>query len=264
MAHAVIPPDFMFNIGTQVAQFFSIVVIFCTAVSGTLFGFFKATLYTIKRKKIFLFVTLFSVVLISLSLSYLYSDFKQQAEYEKWQLESQKYGDRKMGHKNPIGGSASGSDNQHADGFSDTASGRRAMRGHANITDIGSGKLEITNEEFKKAIEGVGRNFVVLDARENIEYENGSFSGSIHIRSADLKDGRWAYLPKDKMVYVVCWSGIRGKEVAEFLRSKNIAASYLVNGANGWVEFGGKWAGGISLLEKYAYEKYKIVLSRVC
>ena len=186
-AHAVIPPDFMFNIGTQVAQFFSIVVIFCTAVSGTLFGFFKATLYTIKRKKIFLFVTLFSVILISLSLSYLYSDFKQQAEYEKWQLESKKYGDRKMGHKNPVNGSASGSYNQHAHEFRDTASGRRAMSGRVNIGDIGSGKLEITNEEFKNAIEGGAGNFVVLDARENIEYENGSFPGSIHIRSADLK-----------------------------------------------------------------------------
>jgi rhodanese-related sulfurtransferase len=260
-AHAVIPPDFMFNIGTQVAQFFSIVLIFFTAVSGTLFGFLKATFFTIKRKKTILFVTLFSVVLISLLLSYLYADFRQKAEYEKWKLESKNFSDSKSDDANAVIGSASGYDNKNEDEVKNTASGSSEMSGHANITDIDRGKLEITNQEFKHVIESGAGNFVVLDARENIEYENGNFPGSIHIRSADLKDGRWAYLPKDKMVYVVCWSGIRGKEVAEFLRKKNIAASYLENGANGWVEFGGKWDGGIGLSEKYSDEKYTIVLS---
>ena len=80
----------------------------------------------------------------------------------------------------------------------------------------------VTNQDFKNITDSQQSDYIVLDAREDIEYENGYFPGSLHIRFADLKAGRWIELPKDKFVYVICWSGIRGKEVAEFLRTKKI------------------------------------------
>jgi len=119
----------------------------------------------------------------------------------------------------------------------------------------------VTNQDFKNITDSPQSDYLILDAREDIEYENGYFPGSLHIRFADLKAGRWIELPKDKYVYVICWSGIRGKEVAEFLRTKKIVSSYLENGANGWVEFGGKWIGEIKFGEKYTDPKYQIVFS---
>lgn len=121
-----------------------------------------------------------------------------------------------------------------------------------------SSDLLIGNAEFKKALDG-GGDYIVLDAREEIEFENGSLPGSTHIRFADLKAGRWIELPDDKHIYVICWSGIRGKEVAEFLRKKELSARYLESGADGWVSYGGKWDGDIKFTKVYSDSRYKLV-----
>lgn len=121
--------------------------------------------------------------------------------------------------------------------------------------------LSITNSEFSEITNSNRDDYIVIDARENLEYENGYFPGSTHIRFADLQAGKWIELPTDKYIFVLCWSGIRGKEVAEFLRTKDIVASYLENGANGWVEWGGTWIGDIKFSEQYSEEKYKKIFS---
>lgn len=121
--------------------------------------------------------------------------------------------------------------------------------------------LKITNADFDHIRHSQLQNFIVVDARENIEFDNGNLPGSIHIRFADLRAGRWIELPQDKFIYVLCWSGIRGKEVAEFLRSKQLVARYLEKGADGWVSFGGEWQGNIKFSETYTDDKYKLVLS---
>lgn len=118
----------------------------------------------------------------------------------------------------------------------------------------------ISNQDFQSAMNG-SSSYFVLDARENIEYENGYFPGSTHIRFADIKAGRWIELPKDKPIYVICWSGIRGKEVAEYLRTKKILAMYLEKGASGWVEFGGQWTGNIKFVERYTDAKFQRVFT---
>ncbi len=121
--------------------------------------------------------------------------------------------------------------------------------------------IKITNKEFNKIINNGKADYIILDAREDLEYDNGYLSNSKHIRFADLKAGKWIELPEDKYIYVICWSGIRGKEVADFLRTKNLVASYLENGANGWVEWGGDWTGNIKFSEKYESEKYKKIFT---
>jgi rhodanese-related sulfurtransferase len=121
--------------------------------------------------------------------------------------------------------------------------------------------LSISNRQFQDIYINSLPEYLVLDAREEIEYENGHFPSGIHIRFADLKAGRWQELPVDKKVVVICWSGIRGKETAEFLRSKGIVALYLEKGANGWVEFGGAWEGNIKFAQKYSERRFELVFS---
>jgi rhodanese-related sulfurtransferase len=122
-------------------------------------------------------------------------------------------------------------------------------------------EISISNEDFQSVISGPVSDYFVLDARENLEYENGYFPGSNHIRFADLIAGKWIEVPTDKKVYVFCWSGIRGKEVAEFLRTKNIVASYLEGGASGWVDWGGTWVGNIDFSQTYSEERYKLLFT---
>ncbi|KKR03241.1 MAG: Sulfurtransferase [Candidatus Uhrbacteria bacterium GW2011_GWF2_39_13] len=431
-AHAVIPPDFIFNIGTQIVQFFSIIAIFATAILGTFFQFFKTRYYAIKHKKTVLSLTILTIIVVSLVSSYFYATYKQNAEYQKWLEESQRYTSNQNINLDSNNDGLTNLEetklvtdpnnrDTDSDGYSD---GEEVKNGYnpngpknleegvvnedkndqlnigsennknidtsaekfisnVNLTDsserfiskyygnIANGNLEqayemskktvgfetfkgwylktskitldklvridekkssieltlyedgtftrygvlmtltlqgetpvrveksevkiltqglidnqnisidksktaqeydffaknensnilVTNQDFKRITDSQQSDYIVLDAREDIEYENGYFPGSIHIRFADLKAGRWIELPKEKPVYVICWSGIRGKEVAEFLRTKKIVSSYLENGANGWVEFGGKWIGEIKFGEKYTDPKYQIVFS---
>lgn len=112
--------------------------------------------------------------------------------------------------------------------------------------------LSVSNEEFQKILDG-DSNHTVLDARENLENAYGKLPGSIHIRYADLLNDGWKNLPTDQIVYVLCWSGMRGEEVAQFLRSKGVVAVYLVDGADGWVsDFGGLWEGSIKFSSVYS------------
>ena len=392
-AHAVIPPDFIFNIGTQIAQFFSIILIFFTAIFGTFFQFFKTKYYALKHRKIILGLTIFSIIAISLASSYFYAIYKQKAEYQKWLEESQKFNmnqnavldydnDELINKENvnkdendqlSIGAESNKNIDTSFEKFisniiTTDSSSKFVSEYYGNIANgnferayemskkavdfntfkgwylktskitldklvridekkssieltlyedetftrygvlmtlilqdetpvkveksevkiLAQGLIEnkniaidenkifqeydfftknenksilVTNQDFKNITDGRQENFIVLDAREDIEYENGYFPGSLHIRFADLKAGRWIELPKDKLIYVICWSGIRGKEVAEFLRTKKIVSSYLENGANGWVEFGGKWIGGIKFGAKYTDSKYQIIFS---
>ncbi|PIR66480.1 MAG: hypothetical protein COU51_03715 [Parcubacteria group bacterium CG10_big_fil_rev_8_21_14_0_10_36_14] len=431
-AHAVIPPDFIFNIGTQIVQFFSIIAIFATAILGTFFQFFKTRYYAVKHKKTVLSLTILTIIVVSLVSSYFYATYKQKTEYQKWLEESQRYsqnqntnldtdndgltdleetdlgtdpnnpdtdndgysdGDEVKNGYNPNGPGKLGENvvnedennqlNIGAESNKNIDTSTKKFISNVNLNDsssrfiseyygnIANGNLEqayemskktvsfetfkgwylktskitldklvridekkssieltlyedgtftrygvlmtltlqseipvrveksevkilaqglidnqnvsvdenktaqeydfftknentnilVTNQDFKNITGSQQSDYIVLDARENIEYENGYFPGSLHIRFADLKAGRWIELPKDKPVYVICWSGIRGKEVAEFLRTKKIVSSYLENGANGWVEFGGKWIGEIKFGEKYTDSKYQIVFS---
>ena len=118
--------------------------------------------------------------------------------------------------------------------------------------------ISISNADFETARKS---NVFVLDAREDEEYDLGHYTGSTHTRFADLIAGSWVSLPTDKVVYVFCWSGIRGKALTEFLRSKGVTARYLINGASGWVNSGGAWEGEILFSTKYSDARYTGTLS---
>lgn len=400
--YAVPPPDFLFNLGSQVAQVFSIVVLFLSAIFSVSYKFIKAKLALMQSKKpAFISVSIIVIIGISIGSAYLYKNYKQNLEYEKWLEESQKYAqlpeeqEQYLEKEKILRGSPGktieeieeevdidqlkiedavgilraaptedlkfisnienpGNDSnidfiekyyeaianqnlEEAYEMSKKSSDLETFKSwYLNTTkitldnltriDTATSSLELTiyedtrytsygvlmtlkiennipiqianssvrtlnegtlvveedeiitekgdivsnfydinkdspvgisNAEFNAIINSSRNDYIVLDARENLEYENGYFPESIHIRYADLQAGKWIDMPQDKYVYVLCWSGIRGKEVAEFLRTKNIVASYLENGANGWVEWGGTWVGNIKFAEKYSEERYK-------
>ncbi len=127
--------------------------------------------------------------------------------------------------------------------------------------DITQHDHSITNEEFQKKY-SMNPNIFVLDAREQVEYEYGRFPSSAHIKFADLDEaGMWTQVPKDQPVYVLCWSGIRGSMVVDFLRSKGIDAYFLVDGAKGWVDFGGVWEGAVLFGAVYDDVQYSRLFS---
>lgn len=101
----------------------------------------------------------------------------------------------------------------------------------------------------------------LLDARENLEYDIGNIPTSTHIRFADLKEGKWMSLPSDRKIIVVCWSGMRGKEVAEYLRWQWKDAYFLEHGVDGWVTSGWSWSGEVKFSHVYSAPNYSLTFT---
>lgn len=262
---AVIPPDFIFNIGSQVLQLFSAIIIFFSAIFGLCYEFLKTKINMLKHKKALVFVICLSIIFVASGSSYYFARLKQEIEYKKWLIESEPYAtieEKIQEEQKDITPEIVVSSTEPIP--TQTSSTPEVLLPISNLNFFEDNKatpLSISNENFKNVLQGDKNSFVILDARENIEYENGYFPGSNHIRFADLRAGEWAQLPKDKVIYIFCWSGIRGKEVAEFLRTKNIVGVYLETGANGWYEFGGTWEGNIKFAQKYTDLKFQKVFT---
>lgn len=370
-ALAVPPPDFIFNVGAQVAQFFSIAVLFLGAILVTVRQAAKVYFIQMKNKKIIWIGLIIGVISIASVGAYYYNQYQQTVAYQKWLEES------KIQNAN-VAVSDTSLDQLKIDETANTEEQKQekiprpketpdvqfirtyyANLGNGNIEaaygvskksvpletykswyknvtsliiddlqkiDTNKYSLELTLKEGEKATSyavlmtlaadsqgnfkiqssdvrtltaeenplqtenafkplpedtiNMGANFYeenkdlslaisnndfqlvssgnifVLDAREDEEYDIGKFPNSTHIRFADLISGEWIRIPTDQVVYVFCWSGIRGKEVADFLRSKKIIAQYIQNGADGWVSYGGQWTGGIKFSSQYPQERY--------
>lgn len=210
-ALAVPPPDFIINIGSQIAGVFSFIAALLLAVFTISFQFLK-NIFHIHKKKLLIF-GLLTILVLALGGAYLYKQNRQEALNSEWQ---EPIPEPELPEPTPPDGPTS-----------------------------------ISNTDFQKL-----ENPFVLDAREDIEFEYGRFPGATHQRFADLKAGKWQDLPKDQPIYVICWSGMRGQEVATFLREKGLNAIYLSEGADGWVASGGDWEGEIKFSAIYPNNKY--------
>ena len=103
-AHAVIPPDFIFNIGSQMIQFFSIVLVFLSTAFGVFYQFFRIRFGAVRHKKLVLGVIVISIVGISAASSYFYASYKQKSEYAKWLEERVKQNQNSKPDEGEIGG----------------------------------------------------------------------------------------------------------------------------------------------------------------
>lgn len=76
---------------------------------------------------------------------------------------------------------------------------------------------QITAEEAKKIMDS-DEDFVILDAREQDEYDSGHIPGAILIPYTEIENKAESMIPdKDKQILVYCRSGRRSKIAAESL-----------------------------------------------
>jgi rhodanese-related sulfurtransferase len=232
-AQAIPPPDVIANVGSQLSQLFGVVGVVLSISIGALLQFSRGIFSKTKLKSTrpVLVIALVSVFVISgLYVAVSYHEATVQRDYEKQVAESL------------------------ARGIATAQVNTPAADPDAYFTANANLPISISNEDFS-TIESTHP--FTLDARENEEYDIGHYPNSTHIRFADLLNGDWQKLPTDQTVYVFCWSGIRGKMVADFLRTKNIVARYFESGADGWVKDGGTWDGEIAFSSKYSADQYK-------
>jgi hydroxyacylglutathione hydrolase len=79
-----------------------------------------------------------------------------------------------------------------------------------------------------------GQRFTVLDVRTEGEWNAGHIDGAIHIHGGKLQE-RFAEVPRDRPVAVVCGSGYRASIAASFLqREKYEAVSNVIGGMTAW------------------------------
>lgn len=187
-AHAIPPPDVIANIGSLFAQVFGLAVVFLSIGSSFIFSHLKKGKAFARQRPVIALVAAIGVISVALCIAYAVAEIRRAQEQEEY--------DREVAEK--LREEIDAHDTKDEEVIEGTF-----------FEDNKDLPLTITNEEFL-AVD----NAFVLDAREDEEYEYGFYVGSTHIRFADILDGQWSTLPTDKVVYIMCWSGIRGSEVA--------------------------------------------------
>lgn len=238
-ALAIPPPDLIANLGSQFAQVFSLLAVLLSAGAGAAIQASHKFLRRFQDRKVLTALAAFVVIVISLVVTYVIVIIVRDQTMDRYEQE--------------VSDVIQSGIEEH-----DLVPVVISDEGNAFFEINRNLPLSISNDEFELA--GAASIFV-LDAREDEEYELGHYQGSKHIRFADLIAGAWTEVPTDRVVYVLCWSGIRGQEVTEFLRTKGVVARYLVDGAKGWVDYGGVWEGEILFKTKYSEERYTGTLS---
>ncbi len=95
---------------------------------------------------------------------------------------------------------------------------------------------EITVDELDEALRD--RNARVLDVREDWEFRAGHVPGAIHIPLGQLGQ-RFANLPRDKRVLVICQSGNRSLSATDFLLAQGFeGAASVRGGTSAWARSG--------------------------
>lgn len=235
---ALPPPDLIVNIGSQFAQIFALLAVLFSSAAGTILQMSRRGFSRLKGKGVWVGLIALTVVVLALTSTWVILEVYQDRVLRAYESEVAAGIDAGIEihdtTPDPV---------PSEDGF---------FVEHASLP------IMIGNEEFAAL---TFTEPYVLDAREDEEYDLGHYPDSHHTRFADLIAGDWDGLPKGEVVYVFCWSGIRGKELTEFLRAKGIVARYLEDGAKGWVDFGGAWEGEILFSTMYNDARYTSTLS---
>lgn len=83
------------------------------------------------------------------------------------------------------------------------------------------------------------RTTVLLDVRENSEWNAGHAPGATHIPLGNLSTGA-SRLPQDKKIYVICRSGNRSRSATGALRQAGFDAYNVTGGMQAWQGAGGR------------------------
>ncbi|MDO4174290.1 MAG: rhodanese-like domain-containing protein [Eubacteriales bacterium] len=77
------------------------------------------------------------------------------------------------------------------------------------------------------------REKLVIDLRKEREFRLGTCPGSIHIDWEDL-ESHVAELPKDKPIYLMCYTGVTSDEYAELLQNRGYEVYSIEGGYRGY------------------------------
>lgn len=100
----------------------------------------------------------------------------------------------------------------------------------------GTSEPEITPGDAHKRV--VAGEAVLVDVREDSEWESGRIPGSIHVPLSQIRSRGSRGLPEGKEVVLVCRSGARSGSAATMLCSNGLKATNLKGGVKAWVREG--------------------------
>ena len=79
---------------------------------------------------------------------------------------------------------------------------------------------DVSVDEVKEMIDS-GAEMVLLDVREDWEYEEGHIPGTVHLPwNSGVLQEQYGTLPKDRPIVVICRSGNRSRLVSAFLEGQ--------------------------------------------
>jgi hypothetical protein len=84
LARAVIPPDFIFNIGSTVIQVFSLIVLFFSAVFGVSYRYLKIRFAKLFASKVFWIVSILILIIGSGAGAFIYASQKEKTAFAVW------------------------------------------------------------------------------------------------------------------------------------------------------------------------------------
>lgn len=90
-------------------------------------------------------------------------------------------------------------------------------------------------EIMEKAVTAGDQNYYLVDIRNDDHYANAHIPGAIHIAYADVwRQSKIDYLPKDKKIIIIDYSGHTASQVAAFWGMLGFDAAAMKNGMAGW------------------------------
>ncbi|MBK8051415.1 MAG: rhodanese-like domain-containing protein [Anaerolineales bacterium] len=113
-----------------------------------------------------------------------------------------------------------------------TAPAQAAAASQAQTVDVASLGRDVDSQTAAALREQP--NVVILDVREQDEWDAGHIPGAVHIPMGEVP-ARIAEIPTDKTVIVQCRSGNRSSQITDFLRGKGMNNVHnLAGGLNAW------------------------------
>lgn len=95
--------------------------------------------------------------------------------------------------------------------------------------------VDITPEEAARRLDT--EELVLVDVREDYEYDAGHVPGSVHIEIERVASSA-SKLPSDRPIAFLCRAGIRSAMVARAYRASGYDAYTVTGGFSAWVEAG--------------------------
>jgi rhodanese-related sulfurtransferase len=101
------------------------------------------------------------------------------------------------------------------------------------VFEQGESMAQIRILDVEGAVEALANGAVLVDVREDDEWEAGHWAKAVHIPLAELPD-HLGELPHDQLIVCVCRSGHRSLRAANFLSEGGFASANLEGGMIAW------------------------------